>query len=216
MRELPSGETSSRAPAIASARAGDRPPDDGPAFEAMRRSGNLTFIWAWCLPLLAYLLVALLSPVDVLDRHPGLRAFADFIHAALLRISPRWDIYVHARSTAFPQVAMLESSLAACLGWVVMLSSWLHVYRHREAVARRLRLTIPTVGAALVRLLLVPAGGFLGAYLMFTLPGDPGFALGLTTQSRLGYALTSASMAMACGVAFGFWPAVVRAVFGKR
>jgi hypothetical protein len=215
MRELPPREALPRAPAIAPAPAGHRLGDDGPAFEAMKRSGNRTFIWAWCMPLLAYVLVALLSPANVLDQHPGLRAFADLIHAALLRVSPRWDIYVHARSTAFAQVAMLASSLAACLGAVVMGSSWLHVYRHGHVVASRLRLTIPTIGAALVRLLLVPAGGFLGAYFMFTLPGDPGFALGLTTQSRLGYALTSASMVMACAVAFGFWPAVVRALCGK-
>jgi len=66
-------------------------------------------------PLTLYAAVVLESPPDILDRFQALKRFSEAVREHLLEVCPAFDIHQHALSTAFPQVAMLASSLGVLL-----------------------------------------------------------------------------------------------------
>jgi hypothetical protein len=184
---------------------------DGPELNAVpahvRRAGRMT-IWLACvLPLTVYALIVLLSPPDVLDQWPAARRWADSIHRGILSLSSRLDIYKHARSTSFPQVAMLASSLAVGVCLLITLALWVkstwHV-RYTEVFARLNRVT---TSQRLGGLLIFPFFGIFCMWAFFCLGEHPrSHYAGFTTQHRAGYLLMSSIAIFFCGIGLGTWP----------
>lgn len=156
-----------------------------------RRSGRVVRWVGYALPLAAYVSVALLAPTDVLDRVPWLRSIADGTQSTFLSLSPAVDIYKHARSTSFLQVAMLSSTLAVlAVVWMVA-SMCIHAalqYKHLDAFFTA---SIRSQKDRVVGLVILPAFGIFCMWAFFCLSGDPSFASGFSTNSRLGYTLLS-------------------------
>lgn len=152
-----------------------------------------------------FMFIALLAPTDVLSRSPALAALCQKVDAMLRHLLPQVDFFRHARSTQFPEVATLATANAACwwpLTALVLLM--LSISNHRLVRMNNLRtLSVRTIAASC---LVAPALAWLGLYAFFALPGDPGFAFGLTTRSRLGYALLGGFTTIFTAGLIASWP----------
>jgi len=109
----------------------------------------------------------------------------------VLSFSSRIDIYRHARSTSFPQVAMLASCLAVGVCLLMTLALWVKSawhFRYTEVFARLNRVT---TSQRFGGVLIFPFFGIFCMWAFFCLGGDPGRYTGFTTQHRAGYLLMS-------------------------
>jgi hypothetical protein len=134
------------------------------------------------------LALALALPTDALDRWTWLKAAVDPFLAALPKLRTT------AQATSFPQVALtvycsvIAGSFVVALHFFVM--AMLVNYRKLLMRFHALRFLTP------IQLVVVGLGGPLvalgGLYVFLLLPGDPGFAEGLTTSSRFGLGIMAA------------------------
>jgi hypothetical protein len=160
-------------------------------------------LWlGYTLPVVVFAGVVLLSPDDVLQRYPALRVIADRIQAALLHSPMKLDIYVHARSTHFPQVAQLASALAVLATIYIATVSFIRMTLRGAEVRELLRRSSPRFIDRLGLLCVAPFGLFL-LWAFFCLPGDPSFGHGLTATRRGGYAFFASVSILAAGAGLG-------------
>ncbi len=172
------------------------------------RSGKW-FLWCFiALPMGLYALIVFFAPVDVLDQLPRVRRWADGVHAVLLAFSSNVDIYKHAHSTGFPQVAMLASALAVSIViWIAVTGAirgaW--ITKYNEAALARLY----NRPDGLAGFLVVPLFGIACMWAFFCMGGDPSFAAGYTTQGRAGYWFISSISILFGGVGLATWPTAI-------
>lgn len=177
----------------------------------VRRSGRIMLWGGFALPLLVYALTVAIVPLDVLDQQAGLRKFADFVRLWILSVSPFIDIFAHAQSTAFPQVAKLAAALGMCvtllIAFAILVQTTLFYGALRDAHAHR---PLSSPATRLAHVLVLPVVGLSCLWIFFCLKGDPSYAPGASTQSRVGYIVLSAlSIAMAGG-GVGLWVMQIR------
>jgi hypothetical protein len=143
-------------------------------------------------------LVALFAPLDVLSRYRALRAFTEVV-AGWLPI-----LRSHAMATQFPEVALLTNCLVPVVIVLMTMSAWVHMHKWRFYIVRERVLlgTVPTPREYRNKVLagLLFLVGLVGYY---AFPGDPSFAKGLTTDSRVGFALLSTCALGAGLIGFG-------------
>ena len=166
----------------------------------------------WVLPLLGFCSIVLLSPLDVLDRWPAAQAF---YHRILTWVSGYWPSggpFGHVRGSAFPQVARLATAWAVA-AWIPMtaftllLSGFLQKVLRQDALSQEPATKKLKLMASM--LIFVP----LCIYGFFFLPGDPSFAKGLTTQSRMGYAFMGSLAIMFSSFCLAYLPLLVVSFF---
>lgn len=150
------------------------------------------------------------SPPDILDRFQTLKRFSEAVREYLLKASPTLDIHRHARSTAYPQVAALASSLGVCLVAYIASAYASRTLLHFRYVEHLLRSSLHGTRNRLGGLVVLPLLGLLCVWAVYCLPGDWSRAQGLTTQSRNGYALISLCAVALAGIGVGTWFAQVR------
>jgi len=184
-----------------------------------RSHGRILFVLGLVLPALVYLCVVLFSPLDVLEAFPGLRVLSDSVRDALLTSNGRIDIYSHARSTAFPQVAMLASSLAVVLVVFISMAFTVQNLLHHEEIQKRSIQGRGRLRDAFAGVAILPVTMVFAFWIFFCIGGDPSSAAGLTTRNRVGYFLISVAVVVGAGVSFGSWIASFRVLcsaLGRR
>lgn len=165
--------------------------------EAARRRGGLS--WRspggplYQGPLLAIFLIAVLSPLDVLQRSELARVVVRNVQGTLTAISEHADLSRFAASTSFPEVALLTCALFwAWLPICILTSAGIFEYvRTADSyISWRFirrddgRVKLKDLGAAAAGI-----GMFLpGAIALTMLPGDWSVFPGLMTESRIGLA----------------------------
>lgn len=175
-------------------------------------------LWlGFVLPISIYALVVIFSPLDVIDKFPALGRWADWVHGLLLTSAGNVDIYRHARSTTFPQVAMLTSAMGVSAAWFIALAGIINStfnYHHIANVGGAANQTSAKdkFGAVFV----FPLFGIFCMWAFYCLKGDPSFAAGFTTQGRIGYLFISTIAISSFGIGIGMWPYSVRALFDKK
>lgn len=181
------------------------------AAASFRRHGKTTLWIGYVLPISVYASVVLFAPLDVLDQFPALRYWSDWVRGLLLTAAGNVDIYRHARSTTFPQVAMFTSALGVSVAWFIAIATIIQGlinYKHIASLDAELSLK-----DRLVRVFLLPLFGLVCMWAFFCIRGDPSFAAGLTTQSRSGYLFISTIAVLAFGGGVGIWPSSARHLF---
>ena len=158
----------------------------------VRVAGRVMLWFGYALPLAIYAVVVTFAPLDVLDQFPWMRKAANGIHGWSLSQSSAVDIYRHARSTAFPQVAMLASALGVCIAFSMALATIVQTTLFFKHLVPLLRLSARTTKDRIGVLVLLPLFGLFCLWAFYCLKGDWSLARGLTTQSRLGYVFMSA------------------------
>jgi hypothetical protein len=156
--------------------------------------------------------VVLFAPTDVLTQSPLAKAFAQGTRNFLVGISPLIDIARHANSTRYPELALLTNALIWVLFyWTALITCILSFVNYEFSRARReATVTTPTIKRAsgiavfsLIFFVISPAA-------FTSLAGDPSFAKGITTQSRIGYALLAALCTASLGFGCGAVPIYIR------
>jgi hypothetical protein len=172
----------------------------------VRRAGRIMLWVGVAFPLVVYAVAVAVAPLNVLDRHPGVRRATDALRQWLLSVSPSIDLYGHARSTDFPQVAMLGAALGTCAFLVMVVSilvqTTLFFGPLRNAHSNRPRKPALNQFAELIAL---PLCGLLCMWIFYCLKGDPSFAAGLSTQSKAGYIFMSSMSIALAGAGVGGW-----------
>jgi hypothetical protein len=141
----------------------------------------------WLMPILVFCLIVFLAPLNVLDSWPFAQAFCHQIQTWVSAYWPSGGPFNHVRGTTFPQVARLATAWAV-LAWIPMTAFTLLI---TTVLHKRLRRDTLSQETTTKKIKLIAAGliiPFLCIYGFFFLPGDPSFAKGLTTGSRIGYA----------------------------
>jgi hypothetical protein len=123
------------------------------------------------------------------------------------------DFFSHARSTAFPQVAILATAYAA-VWWFWMTSLLLVLVAITWRTQRENDASVPA-GKRILLMVGAPPFAVLLLYSFFVLPGDPGFAKRLTTASRGGYAFMGTGTVTFASVLVAFWPTLFFNLFGS-
>ena len=125
---------------------------------------------------------------------------------------PWFDLYRHARSTKFPQVATVTSAYAL-IWWIETIAVVFVASLLASRVGRKhLRLNHSFKQLAFV-VLLAPLLGALCFFGALGLPGDPGIAKGLTTDSRIGYLFMTTLGIEFSALCFGMWPIALLGTF---
>lgn len=159
--------------------------------------------FSWPQTLFAFVpaLAALFAPVDVLDRSALARAIVD----PWIELIPRMTRGVS--ESAWPQVHLLSNALV--LTCLPVSAVWFHVrfWQQRRLWLQKL-IDIrfePTTISVLAAPIMVCIVVVLLLLSVFTLPGDPSFAEGLTTRSRIGLALVNGLGAVWSTALFAGW-----------
>lgn len=158
-------------------------------------------------PLLMLIGVALFAPDNVLDVWPYARSFTNTIGSRLSWIGN------HAQSTNYPQVALLIACLTVCLlAWTTCVFFVQSIVNYQKLLLRqRMHRTLTwglVFGATFVG---IPIFVF-GVATAFALPGDPSWAQGFTTGSRIGLLIVSFGLSYAGGLVLGGIPLMFRAL----
>ncbi|MNK87020.1 hypothetical protein D3C87_1069460 [compost metagenome] len=177
----------------------------------VRRAGRIMLWGGFAFPVFVYVLIVVLVPLDVLDQQAGLKNFTEVVRLWLLSVSPSIDIFAHAQSTTFPQVAKLGAALGMCvtllIAFAILVQTTLFYGALRDAHAHR---PLRSPATRLAHVLVLPVVGLSCLWIFFCLKGDPSYAPGASTQSRWGYIVLSAlSIAMAGG-GVGLWVMQIR------
>jgi len=153
------------------------------------------------------LVLALGLPLDALDRWPWLMKLIKPVVAALPQI------LATAKATAFPQVALVVYC-GVIAGFVIVALHALVtglIVNYRPALIRYRALRHLTARQLLLYAALGPVITLGSLYVLLMMPGDPSFAEGLTTKSRIGLGLLSGVFGVwGCGLAFGGAPTLIR------
>jgi hypothetical protein len=151
-------------------------------------------------PLSLPLLAVLFAPEAILDRSQTLRKFVELVQRAL----PYIDMDAHANSTVFPQAALLAHCLTVTVVPVLALV-WIFqtTVNYEQLLARRRRLGRVSLRLHAAILFIGPPFVLAILYFFIGVPGDPSFGSGLTTRSRLGFALVSLLVTYPAGAVLG-------------
>lgn len=123
------------------------------------------------------------------------------------------DLFRHAKSTQFPQVAMLATWFGliwwAWMTLLALVATWVAADELGD------RLSQMKVSRLLTVVALSPIVAGLCIVAFFALPGDPSFSRGLTTGSRIGYALMGSLILPFSALCAGYWPAFLYTLLSK-
>lgn len=152
------------------------------------------------IPMAVPVFVALFATDNILDLWPWLRRFTLWMQ----HLMPFIPMNAHAASTTYSQAALLTHCLTltvipiASLVWLwqsfVNYPRLLARSRARGGMRFRQYLLLSLVGVPLM---------LGGVYFFMALPGDPSFAKGMTTHSRVGFAFLTFSAMYGTSVALG-------------
>lgn len=181
-----------------------RPPSPLPP--GVQRAMRWVMLMGWVVPTALFPLIALLAPLDVLDRWPELAKACATVKAALVQLFPKVDFFRHARSTVFPQVATVATAYTA-IAWVWMTCVMLLLTFVGHAGVRAAGRDMGTK-KLLWAFFGFPPFALGGLFVFFALPGDPSFASGLTTSSHGGYAFMGTLILLIGSLGLGMWPVV--------
>ena len=158
-----------------------------------------------------FLIIALTTPSDVFRIWPALRDFIVVTQSVTSRAFPWVDLFRHASSTDFSQVSAVATAFAFWW-WLVLMATVfvISVLAHKQ-VRRQFRHD-HTRKQLLFYALAAPFFAALCFFGFFGLPGDPGFAEGLTANSRLGYGVMGVFCVLFSGATIGMWPVFVFAL----
>lgn len=148
---------------------------------------------------LAPLFLAVALPGDVLERLPVLAALLD----SLTEVFP--SLLRTAEATVFPQVALVVL-LSVIVGYAIVAFHfvWASLHVNRKVISARFRASGSTSPIKLTSVAIVGLVMSVGGLWAFVaLPGDPSFAEGLTTRSRVGLGLLSSVLVWILGLLFG-------------
>lgn len=179
-----------------------------------RSTLHRAMIFVWIVPLVIFCLLVLFAPGDVLERYSACARFVAWSRSLLRDLLPAIDPFGHADSTAFPQVARLAVAYASVWLPALFCITFVESLVEPEPVARALEAY--RFEKKLLLVLGFPAFAVLGLYAFFVIPGDPGFAQGLTTSGRLGYALMGSLTVLFSGMGPGFLPSWVLSLFSSK
>jgi hypothetical protein len=161
------------------------------------------------LPPLGFLGIAWLAPHDILEHAPSLARGTDQVRSLVAQVLPQFDLFRHARSTAFPQVATLASAYGI-IWWAALILTLLCLLPIQLRAGRRMAASAASeTKQALITMLAALPLGLAIPYVFFGLTGDPGFASGLTTNSRFGYGVIGLISITFSGLCLGMLPAIV-------
>lgn len=156
--------------------------------------------------------LSLFAPNDILDRWYSVAALTAATQSAAAYAIPWVDLLRHARSTSFPQVAIVTTALAV-VWWPAMTMGFLVLMVLGQRQGRRALRSSNTASHLLfLSLVSLPIGLFC-FFVFFGIPGDPSFAAGLTSESRLGYALMGIIEVIFSSLLIASWPVFVLAFF---
>jgi hypothetical protein len=178
---------------------------------------KFAFVGFCLLPIFGYIAFVLMAPANVFDLYPATKPWADAVHRFFLSISTYIDIYKHARSTSYPQMAMLASALGVTLAWYLALFYFLNTtldFENWRNLQRKVN--NESVNQILKNITLLPIGGVVLVWIFYCLKGDPSFASGFTTHNRFGYAFMSTISIAVFGAGFGFLIPSIRLLFSKQ
>jgi hypothetical protein len=132
-------------------------------------------------PLLLLTCVAMFAPDNVLDTWPVAKAFTNLLGKHISWIGN------HAVSTNYPQVALLIACMTVCLLiWTTLVFFMQSVVNYPKLLDRQRQYRTVTWGKGLlIAFLGIPLFIFATIF-AFALPGDPSWAKGFTTTSRVG------------------------------
>ncbi len=158
-------------------------------------------------PLLLLVSVAAFAPDNVLDAWPSAKGFTSFMASKFSWIGN------HAQSTNYPQVALLIACMTVCLlGWTICIFFVQSTVNYPFLLARQKK-------CRTIKWSLAIAATFIGVPLFvscialaFALPGDPSFAKGFTTGSRIGLLIVCFGLSYGGGLVIGGIPMMFRAL----
>lgn len=140
------------------------------------------------IPMAVPAVVALFAPLDVFAAWPGASRFTLWVQHMLPFVNMRG----HADSTLFPQVAWLaHSGTVTVIPFMALVWLWQTMTNYPRLLARRRALGPLTVRQHLLMTLAGPPFVLALIYAFISIPGDPSFAPGFTTHSRIGFAFVS-------------------------
>lgn len=175
------------------------PPLTPEQIEGLRyqKAGPWRFALAtWFVPPVIVCLIAIFAPSDILRISPVLAAFCNW----MVQLFPFLDL--HASSSDFPEVTLFVKCLSFAMQPLMWLTGFWYPWLQRRLIVIRVKLglvkQVPLWMPAFLVFVAVPliASDYLIA-------GDPSFAKGLTTASRLGLGLGEASGLWVHGLASG-------------
>ena len=158
------------------------------------------------------ILSALFAPEDVLSRWQHAKRLTEVVQSLL----PFADATGHARSTDFFEVAAFSDSLAI-LSTIFMAIVWTFqtMLNYPILLYKHLQRSKPTLKKRL--LFLVSSPIMLAAWwALITIPGDPAFAPGLTTHSRVGFAIVLFCAVYSSSATLGAQLLMLRLFFDSR
>lgn len=153
------------------------------------------------------LVLALGLPLDALDRWPWLMRLIEPTLAAFPRL------LATAKATVFPQVALVVYCSVIAGFAIVALHALITglIVNYPRALIRYRALRFASPWQLLLYGTLNPVITLGSLYVLLMMPGDPSFAEGLTTKSRVGLGLLSSAFGVwGCGLAFGGAPTLIR------
>jgi hypothetical protein len=166
---------------------------------------RITFILFFVIPPVVFVALALLLPLNTFERFPTLELLSRKVHEAHLSVSWMPDLYSHARSTSFREAATVCTSFAvvwwiySALGALIVSIAEYQVFK--ENVLKNSSGKDLLLGC----LVFIPLAVAI-IYPAFAIPGDYSFSEGITTGSRIGYALMNGMAVLISSVFAGFWP----------
>ncbi|MFX1679011.1 hypothetical protein PV762_07240 [Mitsuaria sp. CC2] len=160
----------------------------------------------WLLPSVLYLLVVLFSPIDTISSSESLNKFVLTTKSMLASSFPSIDLFRHARSTQFSEVAQLATAYAVYL--IGSTAAAFFLYFFPAFFDKKLRVVPPRSGI-LGMIFIVPFVLFVCIWGFYCTPGDWSFFPGLTTEYRVGYLMISFVVIQMVGILAGYWPILV-------
>jgi hypothetical protein len=83
--------------------------------------GRYILVWSVVPPFLVFTIALFLSSQNVLDSNESLRIWTNSMRSWFFELSPKIDIFRHADSTSYSQIARLSTSVAiVAMGWLAV------------------------------------------------------------------------------------------------
>lgn len=157
------------------------------------------------LPPVGFFLIVLATPSDALQSWSALNGFILITQRVMSQVFPWIDLFRHASSTEFAQVAAIATAYAVWW-WLLLMATVLGMSLLTHRLLRPLFVHMHTRKQLFFYAVAAPFFAALCFFGFFGLPGDPSFARGLTAGSRLGYAVMGTCCVLFSGVTIGMWP----------
>jgi hypothetical protein len=182
-----------------------------PLPKQLQRVLRLMIVAGWVIPTVLFSILVLFAPPDILDRWPAVAALCSKVNTFMSQLLSGIDIFRHARSTLFPQVAIAATTYAV-IWWCVMTGTSVVLTAIGFRGASETLAMDHSRRKLLVVTLISPLMAPLCLFAFFCLPGDPTFAKGLTATSRIGYAWMGSLAILFSSFLTCAWPVCVRAL----